>query len=229
MVPFDAALAMPPRRGFRGSEFRDASPATASGWVPDDDQDRVVPVVRPGRQSSVRSRGEAAVCGQAQEVIRAPLRRRHRLVGGDSEEPPPDGQRGPRRPRIGRRVVGLARAHEAGRVLTGDHADGRFLPWGDRSDGAFCNSVAAYSDRPCNPFIGLFPADESPFGVRDGAGIVHNWTSSEMLPYTRARVMRITKGGSWMRSSTGSRAAGSDARHEEGAAVMGLRLVATIP
>lgn len=55
--------------------------------------------------------------------------------------------------------------------------DGRFYPWGDRFDPTFCHM------RESRPFtnqpepVGSFPADESPYCVRDMAGGVREWVA----------------------------------------------------
>lgn len=68
--------------------------------------------------------------------------------------------------------------------------DGRMFPWGDAFDAARLNSHDA------GPFdtlpVGSLPAGNSPFGMRDAAGQVFEWTSSAAGPGRR-----IVKGGSW--------------------------------
>jgi eukaryotic-like serine/threonine-protein kinase len=55
--------------------------------------------------------------------------------------------------------------------------DGRFYPWGDRFDPTFClmRESRPWVQQP-EP-IGTFPADESPYGVRDVAGGVREWVA----------------------------------------------------
>jgi formylglycine-generating enzyme required for sulfatase activity len=69
-------------------------------------------------------------------------------------------------------------------------ADGRMFPWGDDWDAARLDSADA------GPFdtvaVGSFPAGASPFGLRDGAGLVYEWTAT---PAGEGRY--IVKGGSW--------------------------------
>lgn len=68
--------------------------------------------------------------------------------------------------------------------------DGRRFPWGDAFDPAKLNS----HDR--GPFetvpVGSFPKGASPFGLRDAAGQVFEWTRTE----SRAGFY-VVKGGSW--------------------------------
>lgn len=69
-------------------------------------------------------------------------------------------------------------------------SDGRRFPWGDAFDPARLNSHDA------GPFdtlpVGRFRNGASPFGMRDAAGQVFEWTST---PAGEGR--RIVKGGSW--------------------------------
>ena len=75
--------------------------------------------------------------------------------------------------------------------------DGRPFPWGETGDSAFCRMVdsrtVGQQVRWMEPF-GLFPLDESPYGVRDTAGSMHEWTSTAL---GRQGQMRVVKGGSW--------------------------------
>ena len=106
---------------------------------------------------------------------------------------------------------------------------GRFFPWGDRHDPAFSAMMESrskgVSGRPSvMERIGLFPADESPYGVRDMAGVIRNWTGSE----TTAKTM-IAKGGAWSFPSAWCRAAhrGGDDRTDV-LGIVGIRLVAPL-
>ena len=50
-------------------------------------------------------------------------------------------------------------------------ADGRLFPWGDGFDWTFCKGGNSRPGERSNAeAVGVFPADESPFGVRDLAG-----------------------------------------------------------
>jgi serine/threonine-protein kinase len=53
--------------------------------------------------------------------------------------------------------------------------DGRFYPWGDRFDPTFCHMRESRAYAAQLEPIGGFPADESPYGVRDMAGGVREW------------------------------------------------------
>ncbi len=98
--------------------------------------------------------------------------------------------------------------------------DGRAFPWGDTFEPTLLNS----HDR--GPFdtlpVGSFPAGESPFGVRDMAGQVFEWTAS---PGNPGRF--VVKGGSW--DDKGCGVCRSAARHARPAEIkhilIGFRLV----
>ena len=53
--------------------------------------------------------------------------------------------------------------------------DGRFFPWGDVLDGAWCCWVDSYAGRPLPAVVDSFPVDESTFGVRGMGGNVQDW------------------------------------------------------
>ncbi|HVJ95061.1 MAG TPA: bifunctional serine/threonine-protein kinase/formylglycine-generating enzyme family protein [Labilithrix sp.] len=55
--------------------------------------------------------------------------------------------------------------------------DGRFYPWGDRFDPTFCHMRDSRPYAPEPEPIGVFPNDESPYGVRDMAGGVREWVA----------------------------------------------------
>lgn len=75
--------------------------------------------------------------------------------------------------------------------------NGRYYPWGDAFDPTYCRmaeSRIAEQQKIDSEPIGLFPIDEGPYGVRDLAGGVREWTG------THSEVTgewRIIKGGSW--------------------------------
>jgi len=54
-------------------------------------------------------------------------------------------------------------------------ADGRFFPWGDRTDPTFCHGRESRAFPPQPEPVGAFATDESPYGVRDMAGGVREW------------------------------------------------------
>jgi eukaryotic-like serine/threonine-protein kinase len=70
--------------------------------------------------------------------------------------------------------------------------DGRIFPWGNRFDATFCKMRDSRAGGPTPEPVGAFPADESPYGVRDMAGGSRDWTSS-----TLGGEMRVVRGGAW--------------------------------
>ncbi len=74
-------------------------------------------------------------------------------------------------------------------------ADGRVFPWGNRFDWSFlCGNESLSGGRSRSVLVGSFLADESPFGVRDLAGGVREWTADL---FSERRALRTLKGGSW--------------------------------
>ncbi len=98
--------------------------------------------------------------------------------------------------------------------------DGRYFPWGNRFDADRLNShdKGPFSTVP----VGRYPAGASPFGVRDAAGQVFEWTATSALSGRG-----IVKGGSWDDKGCGiCRPAGRDARPIEIKHILiGFRLV----
>jgi len=68
--------------------------------------------------------------------------------------------------------------------------DGRLYPWGNEFDASFCNTREARRGRPMPSPVGTFPEDVSPYGVRDAAGNVIEWTSSWTSAAQDTKVMR---------------------------------------
>ncbi len=81
--------------------------------------------------------------------------------------------------------------------------DGRVFPWGNRFDRALCSVKGSSPGRPAP--VGAFPADESPYGVRDLAGNAAEWTvtGDDATEYA-------VKGGSWTSDETYARAFSRD-------------------
>jgi formylglycine-generating enzyme required for sulfatase activity len=55
--------------------------------------------------------------------------------------------------------------------------DGRVYPWGSRFDPSLCKCADSSTGTPAPSPIGLYPTDESPYGVHDMAGGVGEWCS----------------------------------------------------
>jgi iron(II)-dependent oxidoreductase len=118
--------------------------------------------------------------------------------------------------------------------------DGRLYPWGNeapRADLAFFGGFRGET-RP----VGQYPKGASPYGVRDMAGQVWEWTTSIYQPYPyqpedgreqiSATAPRVARGGSSSSSATGltstSREVIIPARVEMGHAYIGFRCVKSL-
>ncbi len=105
--------------------------------------------------------------------------------------------------------------------------DGRSFPWGDVFDTSFCRMCDSrilerkeLGPEPC----GLFPLDESPYGMRDLAGGVAEWTST---PCGSRGEYRVTKGGDWNATAPSARGASRGARGPTGVGIsIGFRVAA---
>jgi serine/threonine-protein kinase len=103
-------------------------------------------------------------------------------------------------------------------------ADERIFPWGNVFDWSYCKGN--WSKTPSAPEpVDTYPADESPYGVRNMAGGIREWNKGWLSSEGRLRPIR---GGAWSSSLLAHfRAAswlGTDARYFETA--YGFRLVA---
>ena len=82
-------------------------------------------------------------------------------------------------------------------------ADGRFFPWGNYFDPTFCHMRASFPSGPDIVRVGYFDTDVSPYGVRDMAGGVREWTSSSFGDWGMT-----LRGGSWKQGAFLCRLAG---------------------
>lgn len=73
-------------------------------------------------------------------------------------------------------------------------ADGRFFPWGNGFDPSFCKMALSRPGRPQPEPVGSFAVDESPYGMRDAAGGIREWTDSY---FDAGRETRALRGGAW--------------------------------
>jgi serine/threonine-protein kinase len=72
--------------------------------------------------------------------------------------------------------------------------DGRIFPWGNHFDWSFVKGGRSRPGRPQIEGRDLFPADESPYGVRDMAGGVREWCA-DVFP--EGGTQRMARGGMW--------------------------------
>jgi serine/threonine-protein kinase len=97
--------------------------------------------------------------------------------------------------------------------------DRRVFPWGDFADSTWCNNRTAFAGQLRLETVGARP-DESPYGLRDMAGAVIEWTADRMImegpPGIRAKAVDgseetedawagrsatwriVARGGSWL-------------------------------
>ncbi len=77
--------------------------------------------------------------------------------------------------------------------------DGRLYPWGDRFDPTFCSMANSTQEAAELRPACAFPADMSPYGVRDMAGNTREWTRDDDPGDPRAAIAR---GGGWSSSES---------------------------
>lgn len=100
----------------------------------------------------------------------------------------------------------------------GRGTDGRAWPWGDHVDPSWAAMRESSPSHPSPWEIGAFPADESPYGVRDMAGGVIDWTSTPFLPDGQTAadqrvditasahsLTRVARGGSFLSTRASTR------------------------
>ena len=73
-------------------------------------------------------------------------------------------------------------------------ADGRGFPWGNHIDWTFTKGASSEEGRPSPAPVGCFPADESPYGVRDMAGNMSEWCSDW---FSQEMGVKVQRGGNW--------------------------------
>jgi toxoflavin biosynthesis protein ToxD len=117
--------------------------------------------------------------------------------------------------------------------------DGRTYPWGTDFDPWRCNTLES-GKRGTTPVGTYTPSGDSPFGVRDMAGNVWEWTSSLELPYPykaddgredpEGQGVRVIRGGAWYYSRKLARCAAREGvKPNYVSASVGFRLVLSLP
>ncbi len=77
--------------------------------------------------------------------------------------------------------------------------DGRVFPWGNGFDPSLCHMADSKDGRPLPVAIGSYPHDRSPWGVRDCAGLVIEWTSTRVGTDVVQRGAGATSPPAWCR------------------------------
>jgi serine/threonine-protein kinase len=125
-------------------------------------------------------------------------------------------------------------------------ADGRVYPWGDAFDPTFCKMRDSRPGFSQPEPVGAFPADESPYGVRDMAGGVRVWTADIFGRISAEEALatpepepgaprdaggyRGSRGGSWVHTAFVSRCASRFTQHAASRyTVLGFRLARSLP
>ncbi len=72
--------------------------------------------------------------------------------------------------------------------------DGRLYPWGDHFDPSFCRIRHSTPGKPMPAPVGSYRHDTSPYGVRDMAGNIAEWTST---PHENSPDTFLLRGGSF--------------------------------
>jgi hypothetical protein len=101
---------------------------------------------------------------------------------------------------------------------------GLVYPWGDEWEDGICNSHEAQLGG--TSAVGIFPRDDSPFGLRDMAGNVWEWCADS---WEKGGSDRVVRGGSWHDGASYCRAArrsgGEPSLRSHG---LGFRLARTV-
>ncbi len=68
--------------------------------------------------------------------------------------------------------------HELEREKAVRGADGRLYPWGDAFDPTWACMLNSHAGDPARVTVDAYPLDESPYGMRGGAGSSHDWCAN---------------------------------------------------
>ena len=96
--------------------------------------------------------------------------------------------------RKGGRWTGIRMATGAEWEKAARGVDGRIFPWGNHFDWSFTKGGRSRAGRPRAEPAGAFPADESPYGVRDMGGSLREWCGDWMQEGSQ---QRLARGGVW--------------------------------
>ncbi len=106
-------------------------------------------------------------------------------------------------------------------------ADGRLYPWGNSWNSRYCKNPLSHGDpdrEPTPESVGAYPADESPYGIRDLAGGAREWCADSDADL---KGWYSVRGGSWsiveefwFRASSGTRLRGDSVKSSCGIRVV---------
>ena len=102
--------------------------------------------------------------------------------------------------------------------------DGRWFPWGDHHDPAWCSIRSSHRDHPLPVVVDSYPVEKSPSGVRGLGGNVFDWcadlheaasrsvvedvvTPPDLPLQAPPRAFRVVRGGTWYTYARHSRSA----------------------
>jgi serine/threonine-protein kinase len=123
--------------------------------------------------------------------------------------------------------------------------DGRYYPWGNRFDPTWARALSSEAQQPSRVDVDDYPIDESPFGLRGGAGNTRDWCANLWTldgPIVEAGRLRpgpapatgndyrAARGGAWSSVESHCRAATRfAARPGQRASTTGLRVARSAP
>ncbi len=102
--------------------------------------------------------------------------------------------------------------------------DGRAFPMSTRIEPSFAKLRESRPEASQPEPVGTFPLDESPFGIRDLAGGIQDWTST-----TRGTEQVVARGGSWTIINIDRRIGDATYLRTDRTGWVGFRLVVDVP